>query len=1545
MKTIRYIFSILLTVMLTIGMKAQSDNRIFIDDLRMSRGTTRTLTVNMDNLTGIVAVEFTLEIPSGFSINPISAMLTSRASNHQITARNIESNKYKVAVISTDNSPISGIRGGIVTFQISADGNVTDETDYPMQLSNVVMAEKSGRNVLDAAVAGKLKIASFPNLHVESVDCSSPVAGQQMTIQWKVKNDGRGSTGDAQWKDYIWLVPSIQVGTSMEGSKLLATVDNITALASGESYENSYNVALPERIYGNYDLVVTTDMYSVTNVDFSSCENTAPVPYEPTTAAYGYLYGKTDMNKVNVEEENEQDGQSDNFFYKRIDIQVPPLPDLQISRVVAVVDNSESYVGESMIPTPLTSAGLASSSAYYSGKKVKVTATVVNKGEAKMKPTTFRCGLYLSDNESPTDGNRIMLASENATAELESDQSCEVVFTAQIPYDCAGDRYFHVYADETDAVYELANTANNWGTSSRINVLLTPGADFEVSNLKVPSTITSGASFDVSYQVVNMGPGNPYVSRWTDKIYLSTKNTGIDNSAILIDTHTHSGSYTATVLGTTSGEPSTDPTLYNYQGDNYKCTRTISLNNVAAGQYYVYVVVDAGDEVYEYDGENNNTACSGLVTYTKPDLTVELLSVSETTLSTGNTAAISWKLKNIGTGNIQNASVTDAVYAGNVKLADIKNTVSIVAGGEKTLRANITIPLNSQLNGTKDVYIKTNSTNSLDEVSTDNNKSASIAKAFSYKEEPVKKYTGVNVALTGLQTPSSVQPGETVTISYKLVNAGTVAISKNVKHEVFISNRQSFDASSATLCSFTGTPVSTVGLEGEAAISLNVTIPMNIEGGKSYLFVIVNRDKALAEVTTSDNQLFSEMTINGHQADLTITNLSIPESIRTSEEVTIKWTLQNIGDWDAKESSCAIYVSNTNSKNGAKLLKKITTPAVKKGSEEEMTTDITLEDDVVGEKYIILMANSDNTIGESVTDNNTTSQTFVSVQNDLPDLMVSEVTTSNSWNIGETVDVTVKVKNLGDAETRKDKWTENFYLSQDFTLNTKTAINLGSKMHVGKLEKGGEYQATVSLKVPTNIGGYYMLFVVTDATDAIIEKNKANNSICRPIFIEDGRSTPADLQVSKVNAPAQIKAGAPVTVSYTVYNNGAYEAKGKLRDIIYFSKDNRWDENDEMVGVVNGDIALDPGNEIVREATGRVTNVPEGTYYLIVRTNSTHAIVESDYDNNQTVANSNSKVSFAELPLGSSANVSTSGYYKLTSNAGNEGKTLGIYLNHPERASAGLYVSYEGVPSTARYEFSSSTIDVSEQEVLIPDVQSGTYYILAQDNAAVSKNQNEFRLSGEESLNGSEMTLSSREVQFGATSLSIKEGGTDGWVSTDIRGALLDSIMDFRLSYEGHVIPAESITFYDQTSTKASFNLHDAEVGSYDVISELPNGTQATLPDGFKVVPGSNVALGVKMDAPKKTRVSGYAPVSITYVNGGNTDIVIRELLLTIRGGQLSTTIEGFKTNPQTELHILPDTKQDNRGFVVIPPGKQETVNYYFLQTASYTYLNLYIVK
>ena len=66
------LFLSLLLALLSVGAFAQT-NRLYIPDLKMSRDSETTLSVFMDNTEDVTAVEFTLELPDGFTVNPVSA--------------------------------------------------------------------------------------------------------------------------------------------------------------------------------------------------------------------------------------------------------------------------------------------------------------------------------------------------------------------------------------------------------------------------------------------------------------------------------------------------------------------------------------------------------------------------------------------------------------------------------------------------------------------------------------------------------------------------------------------------------------------------------------------------------------------------------------------------------------------------------------------------------------------------------------------------------------------------------------------------------------------------------------------------------------------------------------------------------------------------------------------------------------------------------------------------------------------------------------------------------------------------------------------------------------------------------------------------------------------------------------------------------------------------------------------------------------------------------------------------------------------------------
>lgn len=161
---------------------AQEVNRLSVSEKRMQRGTETQLTIDMDNLSEIVAVQFTLTLPSGFTITPSSAIITGRGAGHMVTARNMGNNRYKFAILSSTNSPLKGIKGSLVSVNLKANSTLDEDKDYEITISDAVMGVKSGANVINEANNGIVHIVSLPNLHVTALECSEAIAGSDMTV-------------------------------------------------------------------------------------------------------------------------------------------------------------------------------------------------------------------------------------------------------------------------------------------------------------------------------------------------------------------------------------------------------------------------------------------------------------------------------------------------------------------------------------------------------------------------------------------------------------------------------------------------------------------------------------------------------------------------------------------------------------------------------------------------------------------------------------------------------------------------------------------------------------------------------------------------------------------------------------------------------------------------------------------------------------------------------------------------------------------------------------------------------------------------------------------------------------------------------------------------------------------------------------------------------------------------------------------------------------------------------------------------------------------
>ena len=145
-----------------------------------------------------------------------------------------------------------------------------------------------------------------------------------------------------------------------------------------------------------------------------------------------------------------------------------------------------------------------------------------------------------------------------------------------------------VRADYWNVLYEASETNND-----RVFPISISTPDLVVSSVTAPATATVGQSISVSWTVTNQGTGTTQKS-WTDAPFLST-------DAVCCAGDTGLGSWgSVSTLGS---------------GASYTRTATITVPNVAAGNYYLIVRADYWNVLYEVSETNNDRAVPITITH------------------------------------------------------------------------------------------------------------------------------------------------------------------------------------------------------------------------------------------------------------------------------------------------------------------------------------------------------------------------------------------------------------------------------------------------------------------------------------------------------------------------------------------------------------------------------------------------------------------------------------------------------------------------------------------------------------------------------------------------------------------------------------------------------------------------------------------------------------------------------------------------------------------------------------------------------------------
>ena len=89
-------------------------------------GETKTVSVILDNEQEFTAFQSDIYLPEGLSVVPNSFTLTSRADGHSISSKDFGDGRVRIACFSTANANISGDEGALVTFDVTADKDVSE---------------------------------------------------------------------------------------------------------------------------------------------------------------------------------------------------------------------------------------------------------------------------------------------------------------------------------------------------------------------------------------------------------------------------------------------------------------------------------------------------------------------------------------------------------------------------------------------------------------------------------------------------------------------------------------------------------------------------------------------------------------------------------------------------------------------------------------------------------------------------------------------------------------------------------------------------------------------------------------------------------------------------------------------------------------------------------------------------------------------------------------------------------------------------------------------------------------------------------------------------------------------------------------------------------------------------------------------------------------------------------------------------------------------------------------------------------------------------
>jgi len=544
------------------------------------------------------------------------------------------------------------------------------------------------------------------DLTVDAVSApATGASGGTVAVTYTVGNHGFNATpANTGWNDKVWFSADNTLDAS---DVLMGTFAHTGVLALGSSYTTTANLPIPQGFTGTYYVIVQTDANNSVP-EFNENNNAAagaqtvaislaPWPnLVPTAVSVSDTIPAGGSGTANWTVANTGVATASATWSDYIELGISPvwtsgLTVVGQQRGAHTLATGQSYPGSATLTVPTTFSGLYYAFAHtdavnevyeYSdegdnvvplgavfvpphapvdlvvsnltapasatgGQPLTASWSVTNQGAGSTLAGSWAEDVWLS-NDATYSSDDVQLASPGHSGTLSAGGHYSRSLQPTLPSGLNGTYYVIVRTDPT-AVTGDANTANNVVASGPISITSPPPPNLTAANVAVGPNPVAGQPVQVSFDIHNVGSGPVPNSSWSSAVYLS-QDPWLDASDVS--------------LGTVAG------TAGLAAGGVESHVLNVTMPSYASGPYYIIVMADSHNDVYENGLESDNTAfATTLVTLPPPaDLVVQNVQVPGAAVP-GQSVTVNFTLVNQG-ANPAVGVLSNAVYVSSDTLFD-----------------------------------------------------------------------------------------------------------------------------------------------------------------------------------------------------------------------------------------------------------------------------------------------------------------------------------------------------------------------------------------------------------------------------------------------------------------------------------------------------------------------------------------------------------------------------------------------------------------------------------------------------------------------------------------------------------------------------------------------------------------------------------------------------------------------------------------------------------------------------------------------------------